>query len=100
MFVVQRLHNGPQLSDHVSVVDPGFPQLPAHVHIMMGSEGQGASDNAGSSTVGASAKKSSVLLTLDAERSAAPTRCQPDRYVGAASSASRKMVSTNSRVPQ
>ena len=32
----------------------------------------------------ATAKKSSVLLTLDAEPSAAPARGQPDRHVGAA----------------
>ncbi len=48
VFVVQRLHNRAQRSDHVHVVDPGFPQLPAHVHIMMDSDGRRGSDIAGS----------------------------------------------------
>ena len=42
-----------------------------------------ATKNAGSPAVEASAKKRSVLLTLDPEPSAAPARGQPDRHIGA-----------------
>ncbi len=41
-------------------------------------------DGAGSPAGEASAKKSSVLLTLDGEPSAAPARGRPDRHLGAA----------------